>query len=65
MCNYYPGEPIDDAEVEAVQKVAEQQGIDVLNTRYVASFINHPRMVEGIQQCEGLRKQARAALYST
>ncbi|KAI5124508.1 hypothetical protein M0805_003032 [Coniferiporia weirii] len=31
--NYYLGNPVDDAEVAAVQAAAEKQGIDVLNTR--------------------------------
>ncbi|KZT26206.1 aflatoxin-detoxifizyme [Neolentinus lepideus HHB14362 ss-1] len=33
VSNYYPGEPITDEEVAAVQAAAENLGVDVLNTR--------------------------------
>lgn len=34
VCNYYLGDPITDDEVAAVQTVAENIEIDILNTRY-------------------------------
>lgn len=36
VSNYYPGEPITDEEVAAVQAAAEKLGVDVLNTRFVS-----------------------------
>ena len=33
VSNYYPGEPITDEEVAAVQAAAEKLGVDILNTR--------------------------------
>ena len=39
MSNYYPGEVITDEEVAAVQRAAEEAGIDVLNTRYVGFLL--------------------------
>jgi dipeptidyl-peptidase-3 len=39
VSNYYPGQPITDEEVAAVQKAAETYDIDVLNTRSVLDHI--------------------------
>ena len=36
--NYYMGEVVDDAEVADIQAAAEKLGVDVLNTRCVATF---------------------------
>jgi dipeptidyl-peptidase III len=36
VSNYYPGLPITDDEVAAVQTAAEKIGIDILNTRYAS-----------------------------
>nr|5YFB_A Chain A, Dipeptidyl peptidase 3 [Desarmillaria tabescens]5YFB_B Chain B, Dipeptidyl peptidase 3 [Desarmillaria tabescens]5YFC_A Chain A, Dipeptidyl peptidase 3 [Desarmillaria tabescens]5YFC_B Chain B, Dipeptidyl peptidase 3 [Desarmillaria tabescens]5YFD_A Chain A, Dipeptidyl peptidase 3 [Desarmillaria tabescens]5YFD_B Chain B, Dipeptidyl peptidase 3 [Desarmillaria tabescens] len=33
VSNYYLGEPVGDAEVDAIQNVAEKLGVDILNTR--------------------------------
>jgi hypothetical protein len=43
VSNYYPGDPITDDEVAAIQSAAEKIEIDILNTRYVSAAASRRR----------------------